>query len=439
MMLITTDNNQGNLICEERYYAALQRLTLPIEQLIENNPNLLIFPEVLNRHNDDIHQQIIFDLAHQSSHYKLTTYNVMGFIGVNQSLLSIHSRFTPSDQEDYFLHYMLQKVFCINMLDLKFDSNKENIFDFLLYLFPAMLIKALKQGLFKQYQYRNYNNNQLKGKIDLSTHIKRNIPFQGKIAYSLKEYCYDNNVTQLIRHTIEQIKRQAIGRQLLTANREIIEAVRKIESVTPTYCKNEKRSVLNKNNQPISHTYFSDYVPLQKLCKQILNYEEIKYGKEKDKIYGILFDGAWLWEEYLNTLLQSLGFNHPKNKTGKNALYLFEHSKNYKRFPDFWYKNIILDAKYKRLERQNEIHREDIHQLISYMYIQKADIGAVIYPTKTDSECFSQGKLNGYGGNIFKIAFSIPQNASDYFTFVEKIKESERFLQNSVRSYIQAD
>ncbi|GBR72467.1 hypothetical protein HP1_128 [Candidatus Termititenax spirochaetophilus] len=28
------------------------------------------------------------------------------------------------------------------------------------------------------------------------------------------------------------------------------------------------------------------------------------YGHEENKIYGILFDGAWLWEEYIAAVLK---------------------------------------------------------------------------------------------------------------------------------------
>ena len=32
---------------------------------------------------------------------------------------------------------------------------------------------------------------------------------------------------------------------------------------------------------------------------------------------GVIFDGSWLWEEYLWTLLKPLGFEHPENKKKK--------------------------------------------------------------------------------------------------------------------------
>lgn len=47
-----------------------------------------------------------------------------------------------------FLHYMLIKVFCPNIFDLKHDMSKDAAFDFLLYLFPHHFNEAMSQGVF---------------------------------------------------------------------------------------------------------------------------------------------------------------------------------------------------------------------------------------------------------------------------------------------------
>lgn len=68
-----------------------------------------------------------------------------------------------------------------------------------------------------------------------------------------------------------------------------------------------------------------------------------------------------------------IGFTHPENKLGIGAIYLFEHGGQ--RFPDFWKDDIVLDAKYKRLAINGDhldIDREDVHQIMAYMYRLKA-------------------------------------------------------------------
>src|SRR5690625_3523516 len=140
----TTDNNDGRFSVPEEHldnFALIDRVRIA-ELSLGDNSDLLIFPDSLNEYGDKIEDDFIFELKQQ----KLTTGNIMGFVGVNGSELKIRSRFAKADKEDYFLHYMLEKVFAINLFDLKHSSSTEDIFDFLLFLFPYFLKKAYKQG-----------------------------------------------------------------------------------------------------------------------------------------------------------------------------------------------------------------------------------------------------------------------------------------------------
>ncbi len=81
--------------------------------------------------------------------------------------------------------------------------------------------------------------------------------------------------------------------------------------------------------------------------------EEFKYGESDNEICGILFDGAWLWEEYVNTILTDHGFVHLQNKIGKGKIFLFEDidefgnkHKSGIRYPGFYKDDFVLDAKY---------------------------------------------------------------------------------------------
>lgn len=461
--MVTTDNNGGGkgvLLSEINGFRKdidpenLRLIAKPkISEIhFEDKQNLLVFPPDFALIKDKIGDESICSLTDNET--KLTTGNIMGFIGVNDTKLSIKSRFAKSDGEDYFLHYMLQKVFSLNLFDMKFGTNSESVFDFLLYLFPYYLRKAMRAGVYKEYITRRYNDANVRGVIDVARHISRNIPFAGKIAYRTREYSFDNSVTQLIRHTIEYIRTHPFGGNILNSDDETRACVSQIETATPSYERNSRRKVINQNIRPIRHPYFLDYVFLQRICLQILRHEQLKYGTEKDEIYGILFDGAWLWEEYLNTILQQRGFIHPENKIGKNGIYLFEkedktqwedeniictHSRC-KRYPDFYRKKkdengkildeseMILDAKYKRLE-SGHIDRDDMHQIISYMHVEKAKSGGLIYPLQNENCMITHiGRLRNSGGEIFIYGFSVPQKCGNYLAFNEEISKSEKAL-----------
>ena len=415
-----SDNNwEGLTISDEHHLENLQKIAeKPIGQLcFDDNPNLLIFPQNLEEYGDKIGKEYVCEVRDG----KLFTGNIMGFIGYGDTKVRIHSRFAQCE-EDYFLHYMLQKVFSINLFDLKYHSDDESIFDFLIYLFPAFLKRAMRQGFYKEYQTREYNDADIKGRIDVARHIRMNVPFAGKVAYSTREYAYDNHVTQLIRHTIEFIANHPYGGGILKNDDLTKDAVTLIREATPTYSQNERRRVINQNLRPLSHPYFSEYRHLQRLCVQILRYEEIKYGRNEEEIYGVLFDGAWLWEEYVNTILKDKGYIHPQNKISKGRIYLFLFDdRTGVRYPDFYKDDIVLDAKYKRyadMKLQN-IDGDDLHQVITYMYILGACYGGLIVPRQHKQKDIVQTSklLNGYGGrmNIYSIIVDSPaQNYKDY-------------------------
>ena len=262
----TNDNNGGKLVSElgfksENEADILSLSNKTIRELAQEE-KLLIFPHFLNAENKDLDaNSCLYSLKPKlNGDYELHTGNVMGFIGLNDTQLTISSRFFP-DSNDLFLHYMLLKVFAINVFDLKHDKDNDSIWDFLIYLFPYYLKQALNQGLFKEYQQKEYNDANIKGPIDVARHIRMNFPFMGKIAYRTREHCYDNNITQLIRHTIEYIRVHKFGGGILFNDLDTLNAVNQITYATPSYEKNSRLNVINKNIRPLNHPYFTEYLP----------------------------------------------------------------------------------------------------------------------------------------------------------------------------------
>lgn len=421
---------------------------------LQNEPELLVFPHSFAEQKDGIADLSILTL--QDTQYegekcvstKVCTSNLMGFVGVNETSISIHSRFThkrengiiDDSSQDYFLYYMLQKVLSINVFKLEHASNRDDkIMDFLLFLFPMMLKKAMVQGLYKEYRKQLYDDDRVKGAIDVSRFVRNDIPFRGAISYTTREYSYDNTLTQLIRHTIEYIKFHPFGASILNNDYETIENVRQIVDATPTYCLRDRLRILNANRRPKVHPYYTEYRELQKLCVHILRHDALKYGKEKDKIHGVLFDGAWLWEEYLNTILKKDNFIHAENKKETGGFPMFvknaedeEISRNSRKlYPDFYKANFILDAKYKHLN--SGVGREDLYQVVTYMYCSSAKHGGYLYPDEGNGkDCNYQ--LAGYNGFIHLFPFKVPQNSVNHEEFVKQIKEEEKELVNKIQN-----
>lgn len=405
-----------------------------LEQL--EHEGVFIFPETLRNSQDIASEQKIL----QSYNDTYRTGNIMGFLGYGDERLIIESRFCGNG-DDYFFQYLLEKILNFpNVVDLETDANQDNrLFNFLLFLFPRYLKSAMRKGLFKQYIRRRYNDENVKGTIDVVRHIEKNTPFVGNIAYSRREFSYDNNLTELVRHTIEFVKRKPYGNNLLS---KIKSEVKLVVDATPKYAPYDRQKIVEQNiKTPVHHAYFREYLALQRLCILILQHQKHQIGNGVRQIYGILFDGAWLWEEYINSLIEDL-FYHPMNKVSIGAQRLFDSNVGLI-YPDFISRNsdtrIIADAKYKPIEN---IANRDYLQLLAYMFRFDAKTGYYLYPEVGDIEDLKLHMNRGstYEANvspredicIIKYGLKIPTNATNYTEFVTKIKSCEKDFKNSL-------
>ena len=432
MMRIT--DNQHKIVKEEfvEGYPKLSNLLLDrtLESLSQDE-RIFIFPNDLMNSSDLEKDQKIFETVNQ----KIKTGNVIGFLGCGQERLTISSRFSD-ESNDHFLHYLLHKVLHINLTSLDVAlSREERLYQLLMYLFPKYLQAALRKGLYKEYQRFSHNDSHVKGVIDVRNHLKKNLPFTGNIAYTTREFTYDNPLMQLVRHTIEYIKNQkSIGQGILDNLSTSRENVAEIVRVTPSYKLADRAKIIRVNqSKPIRHAYFHEYRKLQELCLMILNQEKHGLGYQDQKIHGILFDVAWLWEEYVHTLLPK-EFIHPRNKDKTEGISVFSNRER-KVYPDFYdrERKIVLDAKYKKLEfTEKGINREDLFQLISYSYILKAEKAGLVFPSKDKVVDNEIGKLAGYGALLKKWSIQIPRDSSSYREFCEMMYNSEEIFKSNI-------
>ena len=151
--IITEDNSRRSIDWQDDDKINIEKISShKISELrSDSDSTLLIFPFDLDQYGDNIKNEVVCKIKDNNIH----TGNIMGFVGVNDTQITIRSRFDSSQREDFFMHYMLQKVFSINIFDLKHSSSNESVFDFILYLFPYYLKKALRHGVFKQYQTKH--------------------------------------------------------------------------------------------------------------------------------------------------------------------------------------------------------------------------------------------------------------------------------------------
>ena len=442
---VTDNSSTGDVsgLSEEHKHRIREYSGKTLETLQAQHPGLLVFPDCLGVYQDKIENEELFHLSWDGT--KLFTGNVVGFFGIGSVHFQILSRFDKNEagKPQYFLHHMLSRVFCGSMLNLPTHPDEEPIWDFLIYLFPFALKRAVRQGIFRTYRTFHRNDDHLRGAIDIPRHIRCNIPFNGKVAYRTREYSGNNHLNHLIRHTIEVLRRNPICSRLLIADEEFRSAVRSIVELTPDFNPQDVARVIAKNLRPIRHPFYTEYTLLQTICLKILRHERITYGMADDELTGIVFKAEWLWEEYLATILTDSRIRHSHNITRQSPekITIYKNGKK-EVFPDFFSDKIVMDAKYKR---SDDLQRYDRFQLISYIHIRRAELGLLLYPDdkslsemKIVYEDGEEGRLNG-GGSLGCVSFSIPQNASHYDEFQSAIAESEKKLNELIGKALQMD
>lgn len=439
--------NDGKTFSAAHYSSLSNIANVPLKELTTKNPNLLVFPYEIDKSYGKIGELPIFEMCsccENLSEVKIKTGNLMGFIGTGFGSgavqLEIASRFSKS-KNDFFLHYMMGKVFCGNLFSLNFNASTGSVFELLCFMFPLVLKNALQQGIFKTYRTFERNDANVKGALNFPRHIRQNIPFGGKVAYKERTQVFDNPLTELVRHTIEFIKAKPFGKSILNSDSGTKSAVSQIVELTQNYSFHDRQKIISENAKPVSHPFFTKWKPLQKLCLAILNHSKINYHSGEKSVCGLLFDGAWLWEEYLNKILSPLGFVHPENKNHRGGLRMFADSdelifdKNFRRiYPDFYKKGkYILDAKYKPL--QQNVCCEDLYQVISYMHTMKISRSGFIFPDdgRTDFENRRYNLANDTG-TLDVIGMKIPQNSENLQEFCKLMKTEEENLQNRFRN-----
>ena len=435
------------------------------EMMEVGNANVIVWPQSIIDGYEAIKNQYIFQITEKDGARinSITTGNIVGFIGKGDTHIRIHSRFSAIDKKDknkweikndYFLYYMLEKVMAINLFDLKTlsSSDKDRVFDFLIFFFPKLLKDALSQGLYKKYVYREYNDSNIRGVVELNRHIKYNIPANGRIAYRTREYSCDNPVTQLIRHTIEFIRRKLNAKQILHNDPDTESFVQQIVQATPTFQAQKRQVIINMNLRPVVHPYYTKYAALQNLCLRILRYDKLSYEAANDKkIHGLLIDAAWLWEEYIAKVL-SEGTNLKHYTRNNSNFHLFEDGKPFQRIiPDYYDKDngVVADAKYMPLHLYDHLDADRAtsvyYKTIMYMYRFDSKKGFLLYPYHNDKEDDEHKIESIYqiedrtDCHLYEVGLEIEEikdTTADYTVFREKMVEKEKVFVEKVINYI---
>jgi 5-methylcytosine-specific restriction endonuclease McrBC regulatory subunit McrC len=386
----------------------------------------------------------------------ITTGNAMGIVQLHSGTcslrLQIRSRFDQGAGQPFLL-YLLSKVFGGVFLDSQIPSDDKAIWDILLALmFRQKFLEACAAGMFRQYRLERHNDMRYRGTFDMTRHLNTNIPFTGRIAYTTRSMDFDNPLNHLIRFALTKISKN--WQWMITPDNDTYSYYQEIMQNTPSWNPNGLYSCImnNQNRKPVRHPLYAQYYePLRLLSLAILHEDGASpYDAQENDAQGFLFDGSWLWEEYIAALFnekcKELGIHH---QTTTERLFTKDDTKVGQGIkPDFIRKisgtkcaSFIGDTKYKHFERKTGGEaRNDYYQIITYMYRYSCKKGVLIFPYDGGDDK-KEKFLDGYKREIddddtkrsyvIELGVEIPKDKPDFELFQKAMDDSEnRFIEN---------
>lgn len=305
--------------------------------------------------------------------------------------VDVASRFDRG-RKQRFVNYIMSRLQRVDFLgSVDADSEQRGFEYILMAAFVGRLAAASGVGVFRQYRVVRANDMNFKGRVDLAEHIRKNYPLWDKIAYVNTVISTDVPLNHLIRYAIDKVMHKVPG--MLQGNADAYAMARQVINCTPTWNAAAKQSILNHKDClfQVKHPFFAEYYEdIRRLARLIVLDEDVGlYGENPDsEVSGVVFDGALLWEGYLDSIIGDLGYRHSDPETGYGALEVFEPSPNvvkpHRIYPDFYRERDhkrILDAKYKR-----GLKREDILQMLAYVLNTGAESAGLVYPPSREGD-----------------------------------------------------
>lgn len=402
--------------------------------------------------------------------YHKNSYWTQGYAGVLEfegRTVTINSRFDHvkghaiRENNTFFLQYCLETIGW-NQISARVFMNMHTMgglglmSQLLIPIFLFQVERAYQVGVFRQYRSHAHNDSKVRGAIDISRHIRLNTLNNGKIAYNTRDYTLDNPTNHLILQVLQVISQEPSSKSILdrflTHSPDLKTPFQRLtwELGEPSVKPSHIRGILEKNRQPITHPYHRNYEAVRRTALLILQGQGLSLlQNKKDQVQGFVLNMPDIWEKLLEaTVFQDLPTKvefqkkiplffsqkekKPKKKEGnsgtssekKQMIYSAKSKSALK--PDFYGEghSCVLDAKYKAPwvdayysngSWTNNTVREDVFQLISYLYTakflggQKDVFCGVLFP------CVVTGK----GEKPKEKAFSLfPQEDSDIFHLI---------------------
>lgn len=252
----------------------------------------------------------------------------------------------------------------IHLLDIYFD------------LFLKEVEILIHQGLIKRYNQTSGNVKNLKGKLEFSQHLNKNLVHKEHFYTTHQVFHYDHLILQILRQALSIITNLSKGTYRYATCNKIsldfpdVKTIRANESTFKKVPKNRKTQV------------YETALSIARLI--ILNYApNIKRGSEQ--MLALLFDMNNLWEEYILVQLKKAAPKYGIEVFGQNSKSFWN---GITIRPDIVLRKqigerkdiLVIDTKWKNID-QSQPSTHDLRQMYVYNDYWKSKRSLLLYPS----------------------------------------------------------
>ena len=349
---------------------------------------------------------------------KYWTQNYIGLLQIEEKNVFIGSRF--DDESFFFTQYILDRALGMNINILQnMDpgvGSGDILEQLLAFVFAAQIERAYRKGLYRRYRTYECNDSKVKGKIDITRHIRLNPINNGKIAYSYREYTADNDVNKMIftAYTYLQKRHPNIMKNLEKKRKTVGECITQFRNIMQPASRQEAQKLVQRERRKITHSIYHDWEEVRKTAILILRYMGIfvRDAQAEKTIHGVLINMNWVWEQYLQSILEDeiKGKGYTFQPQDEKNIFIRNKNPLHTLKPDLCiYKDeksaLILDAKYKNawsdaVQNKNgnfdERVREDYFQILAYMYGFRCNKAGIFCPCSASNSSHSEHEYYEY-------------------------------------------
>ena len=255
----------------------------------------------------------------------------------------------------------------------KLSTEKNPFIEILIREFSTSLFEALKRLTPKRYIREEENLNYLKGKIKFSENIRYNCTNQAKFYCEYDEFSQNNLLNQLflfVSTCLYNISNNSYNKKTL---KFIINYYSDISFVR--FDKFKVRKIKLTRNQELFKKSFN-------LAKMFVEQTSVDLSKNKFENITLVWDMNKLFEEFIFELIKrKIPDCQAKAQKTKRLLIKDKETRRDTKI-DIFVKNpqVIIDTKYKKFTKFDDISSADIYQVTTYCLLHNYKRAILLYP-----------------------------------------------------------